>query len=391
VIKRFLSKELARRSRHAPVVVITGPRQSGKTTLARAFFPAKPYVSLENPDHQEFALVDPRGFLERHKDGAIFDEIQRAPRLLSYLQEKVDLDGRPGRFILTGSQQLLIAEKVTQTLAGRAAFLTLLPFQFNEIQTRMARGGIDDFLLRGFYPRLYKRSLAPRDWYPDYIRTYVERDVRLIKNITDLRAFQTFLRLCASRTGQVLNLTSVANDAGITHNTAKAWIGILEATFIVFLVSPHHRNYRKRLVKAPKLYFFDTGLACSLLGIETTRQVSTHPLRGALFETMIVAELAKQRFHGGAAPGLFHWRDQTGHEIDCLLAAGERLQAVEIKSGRTVAADWFRSLRYWAELSKSHDLNLIYGGEDRAFREGVRTVPWREVGHFALEERIQLK
>ncbi len=364
-----------------PFVAITGPRQSGKTTLARSVFPSKPYISLEDPDAREFADSDPRGFLNRYPDGAILDEAQRCPLLFSYLQTRSDLDGRQGLYILTGSQQFGLLSGITQSLAGRVGMIQLLPFSSGELKTAdMLEQSIDGAMVRGMYPPLYDRSLTTDKWIPGYVATYLERDVRQMVNVHDLSSFQRFLRMCAGRTGQLLNLSSLANDCGITHNTAKSWISILEASYIVHLLQPHHRNFNKRLVKTPKLYFYDTGLVAWLLGIQNESQLMLHPQRGAIFETWVVSELIKTRFNAGLPSNLYFWRDNTGNEIDIIIDKGLMLEPVEIKSGQTVTADSFAGLRKFLSLAGENAgrARLVYGGNDRQERLDVDVIPWTE-------------
>ena len=364
-----------------PVLTITGPRQSGKTTLARAVFPERPYASLEDPDVRLAARDDPRSFLERFRDGAVLDEVQRSPDLLSYLQSHVDAGKQMGRFILTGSQQFGLLSSVSQSLAGRTAFIELLPFSLDELaKADRLPADTDTALLTGCYPPLYDRDLAPSAWFGAYVTAYVERDVRQMLKIQDLETFQRFVRLCAGRTGQLLNLSSLATESGITHNTAKAWVSVLEASYLVFLLRPHHANFNKRLVKTPKLYFFDTGLLSWLLGIRTAEQLATHPLRGSIFETMVVSELAKSRLHRGERPNLFFWRDSSGNEVDVVAEQGNALIPVEIKSGKTVTGEAFASLEKWRVLAGKacRKPTLIHGGAERYQRNGVSVIGWRE-------------
>jgi hypothetical protein len=382
MIERALLAKLKASAKKMPVVSLIGPRQSGKTTLVRAAFPDKSYVSLEEPDIRKYAVSDPRGFLSDYPDGAILDEAQRAPKIFSYLQTLVDRTDKPGLFILTGSQHFLLRENISQTLAGRVDILTLLPFSLTELEsTPFSYENYEDYLFAGFYPRIYDKKLNPRDWYSGYIQTYVERDLRLIKNISDLAAFQTFLKMCASRTGQLLNLSALANDCGITHNTAKSWISILESSFIVFLLRPHYKNFNKRLVKMPKLYFYDTGLACSLLGIENAKQVSSYHLKGNLFESFIISEFLKTRYNRGLEPNCYFWRDKLGREIDCVIEKAGKLTPVEIKAGKTPSTEYFRDLSYWNKLSKNKPSNsyVIYGGDDLQKRSQGRLLPWKQI------------
>ncbi len=369
-----------------PFIALTGPRQAGKTTLSRMAFPDKPYVSLEDPDTREFAATDPRRFLEGYPDGAILDEAQRSPDLFSYLQTRSDMDGRMGLYILTGSQQFGLLSGITQSLAGRVGMVQLLPFSSGELQQadRLPET-LDAFLYKGSYPPLYDRRLIPAQWYAGYVTTYLERDMRQLINVRDLAVFQRFIRLCAGRTGQLLNLSSLANDSGITHNTAKAWISILEASYILFLLPPHHRNFNKRLVKTPKLYFYDTGLAAWLLGVQSADQLAIHPQRGALFETWVVGELLKGRYNRSLPSNLFFWRDNTGNEVDVLVDQGLSLLPIEIKSGQTISADYFSSLRKWFSWAgtEAGKPSLIYGGDERQERREAEVVPWREVAGIA--------
>ena len=383
MIKRDSELIIQRLLRGFPVVTLTGPRQSGKTTLAKAVFPDRPYVSLEDPDKLLAARDDPRSFLKRFPDGAVLDEVQRCPELLSYLQTIVDSDGRMGLFILTGSQQFGLMSGITQSLAGRTAFVELLPFSVNEL-SRADKMPLDSdsMLLAGCYPPLYDRAVSPADWFAAYVTAYIERDVRQLLKIQELETFQRFVRLCAGRTGQLLNLSGVATECGITHNTAKAWISVLEASYLVFLLRPHHANFNKRLVKMPKLYFYDAGLVSWLLGIRTGEQLATHPLRGSIFETFVIAELVKSRLHQGERPHVYFWRDSNGNEVDIIAEQGTKLVPLEIKSGQTVARDSFAGLEKWRTLAGdlSGEPVLIYGGDEAYRHQGVRVVGWKECG-----------
>ena len=362
-----------------PVVSITGPRQSGKTTLLKASFPEYTYVSLENPDSLNFALSDPRGFLTQYPNRCIFDEIQRVPALFSYLQQIVDNKNESGMFILSGSQNFLLLEQITQSLAGRVSVLKLLPFSREELTAcGQAPETVNDALYSGGYPRLFDKQIKPDDYYPNYLLTYIERDVRQIKNITDLSTFQHFIRLCAGRCGSLLNLVALGNDCGISHNTARSWLSVLEASFVVFLLQPYHVNYKKRLVKSPKLYFWDTGVACSLLGIRSSDDLATHSLRGPLLENYIITELQKYRHHRGRQPDSYFWRDKTGHEIDCIIETGRQVIPIEIKSGQTINDDYFKGLRYFNALRGKTDGFVVYGGEEPQRRTEATVVGWKD-------------
>ncbi len=381
LIPRNAGKTLTALAREYPVLVVTGPRQSGKTTLCKATFPDRPYASLEEPDVRRFAVEDPRGFLAQYPDGALLDEVQRAPELLSYLQGIVDRKPSPGSFVLTGSQQLDVVAGVSQTLAGRAALLSLLPFSLGELPASLAPRSIEQLLYRGLYPPIFDRELDPSRWYANYVQTYIERDLRQLVNVRDLSSFQVFLRLCAGRTGQLLNLSVLAADCGVTHNTARTWLSVLEASFIVMQLRPHFRNFGKRLVKTPKLYFLDAGLAAWLLEIRDEEQLKAHPLRGALFETWAIVELIKGRANAGLASNLYFWRDRAGLEVDCVVDRGTVLVPLEIKSGQTVASDFFSPFSRFAELAG--DLAgpgwIVYGGDRIEQRSAATVLPWRSI------------
>lgn len=365
------------------IVAIIGPRQSGKTTLARSVFPEKPYVSLEDPDYRRFAIEDPRRFLDQYPSGAVIDEAQRCPDLFSYLQGIVDARTETGQFILTGSQHFGLLEKITQSLAGRVGFVQLLPFSLNELSSGgLEPGSLDEILLKGGYPPIYDVPVAPERWYNAYLATYVERDVRQVVAVRDLNSFDMFVHLCAGSVGQLLNMSRLGADAGIDQKTVRAWLSVLETSFVVFRLQPHHRNFRKRLVKSPKLYFYDSGLAARLLGIESTRQLATHAMRGALFENWVIIEMLKGHWNLGKQANLYFWRSHIGHEIDVLVDGSENLIPIEVKSGQTVASDWFRELHQWCEMAgqAAGAPTLVYGGDRRHQRLGVDLVPWREVG-----------
>ena len=368
-----------------PIVTLTGPRQSGKSTLAKALFTNLPYASLEDPDMRLAATEDPRSFLERFPDGAVLDEVQRCPDILSYLQTIVDTDGRMGRYILTGSQQFGLMSGITQSLAGRTAFVELLPFSIPELaQAGQLPKAADTMLLKGCYPPLYDRDVPPSAWFAAYVTAYVERDVRQILKIQELETFQRFVRLCAGRTAQLLNLSSLATECGITHNTAKSWISVLETSYLIFLLRPHHTNFNKRLVKMPKLYFYDVGLVSWLLGIRTPEQVETHPLRGNIFETFIVSELIKSRLNRGERPAFSFWRDSNGNEVDLIVERDNKLMPIEIKSGKTLSRDSLAGLEKWCALAGDMGMmpSLIYGGSEVYQHKGVRVLGWQQSGEL---------
>ncbi len=381
MLPRVASDTLLRLARGFPVVALTGPRQSGKTTLARASFPGKPYVSLENPDEREFAEQDPRRFLARFPEGAILDEVQRCPALFSWLQGVVDERRRMGDFVLTGSAQFDLFAGVTQSLAGRVGRVELLPLS----ATEMTQGGVmpqtlDRLLFCGGYPALYDRTLSPGDWFPNYVATYLERDVRQLVAVRDLSQFQRFIRMCAARSGQLLNLTALGADCGVSAVTAREWLSVLEASYLVVRLLPYHNNFGKRLVKTPKLYFLDVGLMAWLLGIRDERSIETHAARGALFETWVVSEALKRKYNAGQPADLHFWRDSAGHEVDLLEETPQGLRATEIKSGTTFASDWLSGIAKWQGIAGDAAVRptLVYGGDASFEREQCSVLSWRD-------------
>jgi len=400
MIPRHLEPVLRKAARQYPVVSLTGPRQSGKTTLVRKAFPRHPYASLEVPDQREFAQQDPRGFLGQFSGKVILDEVQRAPHLFSYIQGIVDERQEAGQFILTGSQNFLLAQHISQTLAGRCATLHLLPLSRPELahQPMMDLAALGkavpkvngkppvrslfETLFAGGYPRIFDKHLDPQDWLRNYYQAYVEKDVRDILNVGDLETFGRFLRLCAGRSGQLLSLSALAGDAGISHTTARRWLSALEASFLVFLLRPHHRNFNKRLVKSPKLYFLDSGLLCYLLRIRSPDDLRIHAARGAVFESWVVSEIVKNYVHRGQEPDAYFWRDSSAHEVDLVIERGEGLLPVEAKSGETFASDFLDGILYWRALSGKKDAPaaLVYGGEASYLREGVVVMSWKTWG-----------
>jgi predicted AAA+ superfamily ATPase len=393
MIKRHLEQKLKTAIGQYPVVTVTGPRQSGKTTLLRGALGGFDYVNLEDPDRRADAMSDPRAFLGQFKSGVILDEAQQVPSLFSYLQGIVDSTGTPGQFVLSGSQNFLLMEKISQSLAGRCAILHLMPFSFPELRgwgvMDIANPGglnasaevpcdLHEMLFSGFYPRIHDRKLPPQDWLANYYQSYIERDVRQVVNVGDVEVFNRFVRLCAGRNGQLLNMSSLSGDCGASAVTVKRWLSILETSFIIKLLRPHHKNFNKRLIKSPKLYFMDTGLLCYLLRIRNAEDLRFHAMRGSVFETWVISELYKNYYHQGLIPDLYFWRDSNGHEVDILMDHGSELIPVEIKSGQTLNEEFFKGLDYFSQLSGALTKKglLVYGGVTPASRHGISVVPW---------------
>ncbi len=391
MIDRDVEPRLKALARQFPAIVLTGPRQSGKSTVCQKVFANLPCATLESPDVRAFAAEDPRGFLKQFPKGAILDEIQHGPQLASYLQEMIDREPAPGRWILTGSQNLSVMASTSQSLAGRAAVVHLMPLSRHEVVgfSRHPKS-LNETLLTGGYPRILDRRLKPADWLASYVATYLERDVRSISNVGDLAAFQRFVQLSAGRLGQLLNFSSLAADCGVAQPTAKAWSSVLEASFIAFRLPSYHGNISKRLIKMPKLHFYDTGLACWLLGIRETAQLDVHPLRGAIFECWVVSEIIKQRLNRGEASGVYFFRDKAGLESDALVQGRRSLKIVEVKAGQTIASDWAASSRKIMELfaKKKQTVSsvVVYGGTERQERNGVTFLPWHAIQDYSWVE-----
>lgn len=383
MIKREIEPYVLNFSKKYPVISITGPRQSGKTTLAKMCFPKYKYVSLENPDLLELAVSDPKRFINNFNEFVIFDEVQKAPSLFSYIQTVVDEKNKMGQFILTGSQNFLLNEKISQSLSGRVKIVKLLPFSFSEIKKNFNIKDIDTLLFRGCYPPIYDRNIEPDVWFDDYLATYIERDVRNLKNISNLITFQKFLKLLAARVGQLLNFNSLANETGISHNTARSWFSILEAGYIVYALTPYYENFGKRIVKQPKIYFYDTGLVCALLGLDSPSQLSFHYLRGNIFENFVVTEYLKSRYNICKRNNSFFWRDKNQNEIDLLIQQGNKLTPVEIKSSETFNESLIKNLKKWDKITgKKNQKFLIYCGEIDIDLEDIKVISWKNLDKF---------
>ena len=388
MVSRQLEKEISVLKHEFPILAILGPRQSGKTTLSQKMFPQYDYVSLEDIDHRDFAQNDPRGFLGRYKSEVILDEIQRVPSLVSYLQTHVDQYKENGKIIITGSHNFLLMEQISQSLAGRVGISKLLPFSAAEL--KVFESDIDEILFNGSFPRIYDQKIRPDTFYKNYIATYVEKDIRAVKNITKLDTFMKFMRVLAGRTGQELNMSTVAEQCGVTHNTIKDWISVLEASFLVYKLKPFHRNYNKRIVKNPKIYFTDTGLVCSLIGIRKKEDIGYHFLKGSIFETYIVTDFLKENFNTGEKFEFYFWRDNHQKEIDLIVDAGPSQYGVEIKLGETIQEKFFDNMKYWQNLTKckSESLYLVYSGKESYMRNDMNVVSWDAIGTQILRNAI---
>jgi predicted AAA+ superfamily ATPase len=385
MIQRSVEKDLARLANQYPVVTIVGPRQSGKTTISRKVFSTYKYISLENVDERERAIRDPKAFLKTIGDYVILDEVQRAPSLLSYIQTRVDEVKQNGLYILTGSHQFELMESLSQSLAGRTAIVKLLPLSIAELYQHEGNYlPLDDYLFNGFYPRIYDQKLNANEAYAFYVSTYLERDIRNLINLKDFLLFERFLKVCASRTGQILNLSSIGNECGLSHNTVNAWLSLLEASFVIFRLPPHFKNFSKRIIKSPKLYFYDVGLVSFLLGIQNRDQWNQHPLKGAVFETLVVGELIKKRFNQIKGNNLFYFRDNVGHEVDVLIDEGTHCTPLEIKLGETIHTDFFKGVKYYTALQG--DVNsksiVVYGGDEDFETEGVDIVSYKRIDKY---------
>ena len=382
MIERSIENKIRQMTTKYPVVTLTGTRQCGKSTLLRQRFGDFKYVSLEDIDRRQMAIDDPRGFLMNFGTPLIIDEAQYAPDLFSYIQTRVDEADETGMYILSGSHNFLLMERISQSLAGRTAVMKMAPLSIDELQqVELLPDNLNEWLITGGYPRIYDKKISPVDFFPNYIQTYLERDVRLLRNISDMTQFVRFLKLCAGRVAQLLNVTSLANECGISVPTANAWLSILETSYTIFLLKPYYKNFNKRLVKSPKLYFCDTGLAASLLGLEETRQLETHYLRGELFENMVVSEFVKQAYAQGREANLYYWRDSNNEEVDLLREHGSDLDCYEIKTAATMHTDHFRTLKTFAETAQidSDHLHVVYGGDTNIKTSNGDYISWKSL------------
>lgn len=389
MINRILSEQIKLATTNSPITGIVGPRQSGKTTLAKAVFPEYTYINLEQPDVRSYAQNDPKAFLNQYSDKVILDEIQRVPELFSYLQVRVDADKKMGQYILTGSQHFLMLQSITQSLAGRISIFSLYPLSYEELQDAIEqKKDLYTQIWYGGYPRLYEQEISPVIWLNNYIQTYIDRDVSLISQITNLKTFEVFLHVIAGRTGQLLNLSTLGNELGVTHNTIKSWVNLLETSGILYLLQPYHSNITKRLIKTPKLYFTDTGLVCRLLGIESPKQLVTHPLYGSIFETHVVMEYIKFYLNRGLSPNIYFWRDKKGLEADLYKSIpGSKTEIFEVKSSQTIPVDAFANLKQIQQTVKDKtDLNVIYGGEENQTRTTGHIISWSLLPKFLAKK-----
>ncbi|MDB4583856.1 ATP-binding protein [Draconibacterium sp.] len=385
MIKREIGTQILRAKEKIPVICVTGPRQSGKTTLVKHLFPDYKYFNLEFPEHRQFAQNDAVGFLKDINDGIIIDEIQRVPDLLSFIQYFVDENKLNGRVVITGSQNILMMQSVSQTLAGRVALFTLLPLSISELEgTKFAEKNYEDYLVKSFFPRIYDQNLDVNNWLQDYTNTYIERDVRQITAVKDLSLFTNFLMLCAGHTGQVVNFSTFSNNLGVDVKTVKAWMSVLETSFIIYLQAPYYKNFNKRIIKSPRLFFYDTGLACNLLGISNKNELYSHYLRGGLFESFIISELHKHLFNHKLNGKIYFFRDSNGNEIDAILELPGLIKAIEIKSGKTIMQDFFKSFIYFDKLFneiKSENY-LVYGGDNFQERSMAQVIGWKDLSRI---------
>ena len=382
MINRTITAKVLEASKKMPVITITGPRQSGKSTLVKKIFPEHNYVNLEDIEKRNFAKEDPKGFLKNVGRKVVIDEVQHVPDLLSYIQVDVDAHQEAGNYVLTGSQNLLLMEQVSQSLAGRTAIFNLLPFSLGELEsTKYAFEDYEDYIVKGFYPRIYNENLDANSWLLDYISTYVERDVRQLINLADEDTFQQFLQICAGRTGQIVNFSDIGNLVGASYQTIKRWISILKTSFIIYTLRPYHKNYNKRVIKSPKLYFYDTGLACALMNIRSKEELNIHFAKGALFENFVITEMMKKDFNQAKRGNFYYWRNSSGNEIDLLIDRGMKIYPFEMKASRTVQSKFSKGLNYFNEISEnpSSQSFLIYGGDEKQERSYGNVIGWKHL------------
>jgi uncharacterized protein len=378
MIPRKITKEILQLKKEFPIVTILGPRQSGKTTLAKDIFKKYKYVSLEDPDMRELVQDDPRGFLEEYNKNVIIDEVQRAPEFFSYLQTHVDKIKQNGSFIITGSHNYLLMENISQSLAGRTGIVTLLPLSMEELAKDDTRN-LNKTIFTGFYPRIFDQNIRPNSFYKSYLNTYLERDIRMIKNISSYSSFLKFLKLIAGRCGQILNIKTVAEDSGIAYHTAESWISILETSYIIFKLQPFHKNFNKRIIKSPKIFFYDTGLLCHLLGIRKKEEITNHYLKGNIFENFIISDLIKFDYNQGNLNSFYFWQDTNKNEIDLIIENGEDTKALEIKAGSTIRSELFKNLLTWEKLQKKTKTFLFYGGDMNMKKKGTKILNWKDL------------
>jgi uncharacterized protein len=386
MINRAIQSKISDLSKKYPIVAVVGPRQSGKSTLIKFLFQDYQYVNLESPTIREFAENDPEGFLQKYSTRIIFDEIQNVPKLFSYLQVIVDEKKIMGDFIISGSSQFKLREQISQSLAGRVAIFNLLPLSYSELSdANMASSQFSQMAMKGFYPAIYDRKIDPSDYYADYVQTYVERDVRSLINVKDLKVFQIFLKLCAGRVGSVINYTSLGNDVGVSRETIKAWINVLETSFIAYQLQPYYENLGKRLLKSPKLYFYDTGLLCYLLSIDAA-SLDVHPLKGGIFENLVINELMKSKFNHHQNPEFYFYEEYSGAEIDLITKLNGKFVGIEMKSAQTIHASFYKNLKRWSELIPDQQASciVVYGGNQEQVRDGIKIIPWFELNKIII-------
>ncbi len=384
MIKRQILKDAKYSLTQFRAMCITGPRQSGKTTISKMLFKGKPYISFENPLLQKAADDNIEVFMYKYAKGAIFDEVQRVPNVFRQLQGMLDINTKRGQFILTGSNNFLLQEQISQSLAGRAGYLELLPLSYAELQkAKLAKDNINHHILMGGYPEIWQEKLNPSKWMNGYMQTYLLKDVRLLRNITNLAAFTRLIYLCANYAGQLLNKDELAKAVGVDAKTIQAWLGVLESSYIIYLLQPWHNNLNKRIVKSPKLYFYDTGLLCYLLSINNQINLVKHTRYGAIFENWCITEIKKNRTNEGINGGMYFFRDSAGNEVDLLIEKNSELVGIEIKSTKKLDSKDFQGLKYWKKYQQNAGAILLYGGnKPDILNDEIGIVPWNEVGNI---------